>query len=189
MIFNTELFEGCKLITQNIYRDNRGYFTETYNQKRYEKDLGNIVFVQDNESCSSKFVMRGLHFQKGEHAQAKLVRVIKGQVIDFVLDIRHESKTYGKMLFVPLTQGVQFFIPRGMAHGFIALDDQTIFAYKCDNFWNKEAEGGYNILDQKLNIVNKLLPWIREVTIYKNLNEKDLIFSDKDLKYPNFFKN
>ena len=183
------LFGGLKLFIQPIYKDNRGYFTESFNKKRFIEENGkDVVFVQDNESCSKKFVVRGLHYQKGKYAQAKLVRVIKGVVIDFVLDIRKDAKTYGEMAFVLLIPGYQFFIPRGFAHGFISLEDDTIFSYKCDNFWNKEAESGYNILDDKLDIINKLNKYISSTSIYSTFKKEDLIFSDKDLTYPNFSK-
>lgn len=192
MIFGNKLFDGCKLIEQNVFRDIRGYFTETYNKSRYKDILGDIEFVQDNESLSNKFVIRGLHFQKGEFAQAKLVRVVKGSIIDFILDIRKDSSTFGKMLYVYLTPGFEFFIPRGIAHGFIALEDKTIFSYKCDNYYNKNAEGGYNILDEKLGIIDHLKNTVpfeykgNKIALELLFKKADLIFSDKDLKYPNF---
>jgi dTDP-4-dehydrorhamnose 3,5-epimerase len=186
MIFGNELFGGLKLIEQKIFKDERGYFTETYNKERYNKDLYDVNFVQDNESCSKKFVIRGLHYQNPPETQGKLVRVIKGSVIDFVLDYRRYCPHYGKMLFVYLTPGMQFFVPRGFAHGFISLEDDTIFAYKCDNFYCKEAEAGYNILDEKLGIIEKLSKFLDETNICKDFSKEKLIFSEKDLMHPNF---
>ena len=156
MIFGNELFGGLQLIEQKIFKDDRGYFTESFNKDRYNSILYDVNFVQDNESCSKKFVIRGLHYQKDEHAQGKLVRVIKGAVIDFVIDYRQFSPHYGKMLFVYLTPGTQFYVPVGFAHGFISLEDDTIFAYKCTRTYNKESEAGFNILDEKLGIIDKL---------------------------------
>ena len=192
MIFGNKLFDGCKLIEQKIFFDKRGYFTETYNKKRYQDIIGDINFVQDNESLSNKFVIRGLHFQKNEFAQAKLIRVVNGSIIDFILDIRPNSSTFGKMLYIYLKPELEFFIPRGIAHGFIALEDTTIFSYKCDNYYNKDAEGGYNILDEKLGIIEHLKNTIpfeykgNKISLELLFEKKDLIFSEKDLKYPNF---
>lgn len=187
MIFGNELFGGLKLFSQKIFQDERGYFTETYNQNTFLKEVVNMpLFVQDNESCSKKFVIRGLHYQRDEFAQAKLVRVVMGSVIDFVLDIRPYSKTYGKMLYVFLTPGLQFYVPRGFAHGFIALEDNTIFAYKCDNFYCKDAEAGYNILDEKLGIIDKLFNFLNATKHCNEFSKDKLIFSEKDLKHPNF---
>ena len=140
MIFGNELFGGLQLIEQKIFKDDRGYFTESFNKDRYNSILYDVNFVQDNESCSKKFVIRGLHYQKDEHAQGKLVRVIKGAVIDFVIDYRRFCPHYGKMLFVYLTPGTQFYVPAGFAHGFISLEDDTIFQYKCDNYYSKNHE-------------------------------------------------
>lgn len=187
MIFGNELFGGLKLIKQEIYGDERGYFTETFNQHKFLKDVSHSpIFVQDNESCSKKFVIRGLHYQRDEFAQAKLVRVVKGSVIDFVLDIRKDSETHGKMLYVYLTPGLQFYVPRGFAHGFISLEDNTIFAYKCDNFYNKEAEAGYNILDKNLEIIDNLSKFLNETKYCDDFSKDKLIFSEKDVKHPNF---
>ena len=189
MIFENkenELFGGLKLIDQKIFKDERGYFTETYNKDRYNSILDDVNFVQDNESCSKKFVIRGLHYQKGEYAQGKLVRVIKGAVIDFVLDYRKSSPHYGKMLFVYLTPGVQFYVPVGFAHGFISLEDDTIFAYKCTRTYNRESEAGFNILDEKLGIIDKLSNFFNETKYYDDFSKDKLIFSEKDLIHPNF---
>ena len=189
MIFENkenELFGGLKLIDQKIFKDERGYFTETYNKDRYNSILDDVNFVQDNESCSKKFVIRGLHYQKGEYAQGKLVRVIKGAVIDFVLDYRKSSPHYGKMLFVYLTPGVQFYVPVGFAHGFISLEDDTIFAYKCTCTYNRESEAGFNILDEKLGIIDKLSNFFNETKYCDDFSKDKLIFSEKDLIHPNF---
>ncbi len=131
--------------------------------------------MQDNESLSSKGVLRGLHFQKGKFAQAKLVRVVKGSVQDVVVDIRPRSKTYGQYFSIELSEEnrTQLFIPRGLAHGFLALENDTIFCYKCDNFYNKEAESGILYNDTTLAI-----SW--------NTLEKDFVISKKDLKLPKF---
>lgn len=168
--------EGCYLIHPNIYKDNRGNFAEVFNQKMFKEKVDNTInFVQDNQSISSKGVLRGLHYQKGKYAQAKLVRVAKGSVQDVVVDIRPNSATYGKHFSVNLNaqNNTQLFIPRGFAHGFLALEDDTIFSYKCDNFYNKESESGILYCDKTLNI-----KW--------ELENKEYILSDKDLNLPKF---
>lgn len=139
---------GLNVIKPTVFQDLRGYFFESFNKARYDEKIGNIDFIQDNESMSSRGVLRGLHYQFGEFAQAKLVRVIKGKVIDFALDIRKSSKTFGKLFFIVLSgdNKFQFFIPRGFAHGFLCLEDNTIFSYKCDNYWNKQSERGIDII-------------------------------------------
>jgi len=161
------------ILEPDVYRDDRGYFMECYNYKKYD-DLGvSVNFVQDNESFSSKGVLRGLHYQCGEHAQSKLVRVIKGEVMDIIVDIRDGSPTFGKSVEVILSESnfTQLFVPRGFAHGFIVLSDQALFAYKCDNFYNKESEGQINPLCTKLK-----LDW--------GLEADQLILSDKDKNGP-----
>jgi len=168
--------EGCFIIQPKIFEDERGCFYESFNKQQFENLTGQrINFVQDNESLSSKGVLRGLHFQKGEFAQAKLVRVVKGAVQDVVVDVRPGSKTYGQFFSIELSEEnkTQLFIPRGLAHGFLALEDTTVFSYKCDNFYNKEAELGIIFNDKDLKIT-----W--------NSLDNDFIVSEKDQKLPKF---
>jgi dTDP-4-dehydrorhamnose 3,5-epimerase len=134
--------EGLLLFQPRIFRDDRGHFFESYSEKVFQPYLKEERFVQDNESLSKKNVVRGLHFQKPPYAQGKLVRVIKGSVIDVVVDIRKSSPTYGKSISVELSEENKsiFWIPKGFAHGFVALEDNTIFSYKCTNFYNTESE-------------------------------------------------
>ena len=141
------------IITPSVFTDNRGYFLESYNKKILSSKLG-LEFVQDNESMSQKGVLRGLHFQKPPHAQGKLVRVITGSVLDVVVDLRKESSTYGKHYKHILTakNKTQLYIPEGFAHGFLVLEDNTIFSYKCTNYYNKEAESSLFWNDKTLNI-------------------------------------
>ena len=152
--------EGCFIIEPQIFQDKRGYFLESFNQNTFDKLVGHndTRFVQDNESFSSKGVLRGLHYQLGQHAQAKLVRVVKGTVLDIAVDVRKESPTFGQHVAVELSGNnkKQFFVPRGFAHGFVVLSDTALFSYKCDNFYNKEAEGGVIYNDKTLNIDWKL---------------------------------
>ena len=145
--------EGVYLIKPKIFKDERGYFFESFNQKEINKKA-NVSFVQDNQSLSSKDILRGLHFQKPPFAQDKLVSVIKGSVLDVVVDIRVNSKTYGKYIIEELNEENhhQLFIPIGMAHGFLSLEDHTIFSYKCSNFYNRESEGAIKWNDPYLNI-------------------------------------
>lgn len=166
--------EDCFIIEPSVFEDNRGYFFETFNQKKFNDLAGyEIDFVQDNEAFSSKGVLRGLHYQIGNHAQAKLVRVIKGMVLDVSVDVRKGSKTFGQYVSVELSEEnkKQLFVPRGFAHGYIVLSDSAIFAYKCDNFYNKEAEGGIIYNDPTLKI-----DW--------KLPVQDLIVSEKDVVLP-----
>ncbi|WP_179344628.1 dTDP-4-dehydrorhamnose 3,5-epimerase [Winogradskyella ursingii] len=168
--------EGCFIIQPRIFKDVRGYFMESFNQEKFKNKTGlDICFVQDNESLSSKGVLRGLHFQQGEFAQAKLIRVIKGSVLDVVVDLRKNSETFGKHFSVELSEKNknQLFVPRGFAHGFVVLEDQTLFSYKCDNYYNKSSESGIMYNDPLLNI-----DW--------RLSEKEFILSEKDLSLPNF---
>lgn len=143
-----------KLICPNIFRDDRGYFCEIYNTEAYRAAGITAEFVQDNESLSMRGVIRGLHWQEGPYAQAKLVRVIRGAVWDVAVDIRKDSPTFGQSVATLLTadNGHQFFIPRGFAHGFAVLEDNTLFAYKCDNFYYPQAERGLRYDDPQLNI-------------------------------------
>ena len=145
---------GVKVIFPDCHRDSRGYFAETYNEERYRAAGIDAVFVQDNESCSSRGVLRGLHWQAGAHAQAKLVRVVRGAVWDVAVDIRKGSLTFGKSVSCELTaeNGRQFFIPRGFAHGFAVLSEEVIFAYKCDNIYMPSHERGIALDDPELGI-------------------------------------
>jgi len=166
--------KGCYSIQPQIFEDKRGYFIESYNHEAFKTATGlKVNFVQDNESKSSKGVLRGLHYQIGDSAQAKLVRVIKGKVLDVVVDLRPGSLTFGEHVSIVLSgeNKTQFFVPRGFAHGFLVLEDYTIFSYKCDNFYNKEAEAGIIYNDRDLNI-----DW--------NFSEDQLIISEKDLLLP-----
>ena len=146
--------EGLKVIEPDVFHDQRGYFVETYNAERYAAQGIKQVFVQDNESKSQKGVVRGLHWQTGAAAQSKLVRVVQGAVWDVAVDLRKGSRTYGRHFAVMLTgeNKKQFLIPRGFAHGFIVLEDDTIFAYKCDNVYCKTAERGMRFDDPALEI-------------------------------------
>ncbi|MFH6767352.1 dTDP-4-dehydrorhamnose 3,5-epimerase [Gaetbulibacter aquiaggeris] len=163
--------KGCFILEPKVFQDSRGYFFESFNQNTFNRLIGkNINFIQDNESYSSKGVLRGLHYQRGEYAQAKLVRVIKGKVLDIAVDIRKDSPTFGEHVSLELSEDnkLQLFIPRGFAHGFIVLSDTAIFSYKCDNFYNKESEGGIIYNDKDLNI-----DWV--------LSESEYIVSEKDM--------
>jgi len=171
MIVKETKLKGCFLIEPTVFKDRRGYFFESYNQQKFNESIGlNINFIQDNESFSSKGVLRGLHYQIGKYAQAKLVRVIKGNVLDIAVDLRNNSPTFGEYVSIELSEDnkAQLFIPRGFAHGFVVLSDTAIFSYKCDNFYNKQSEGGIIYNDKDLNI-----DWI--------LSENDFIVSEKDL--------
>ena len=146
---------GVFLIKPQIFKDKRGYFFESFNSKEFRKAIGlDVQFIQDNQSLSSKNVLRGLHFQHPPFAQAKLVSVIKGEVLDVVVDIRKGSNTYGEYIAEHLSEEnhQQLYIPEGMAHGFLTLKDDTIFTYKCSNYYNKEAEGSILWNDELLNI-------------------------------------
>lgn len=155
MIFTETKLKGCFTIEPKIIRDERGYFMESFNERTFENGIGqNVHFVQDNQSFSSKGVLRGLHYQCGEHAQAKLVRVLQGEVLDVAVDIRPDSETFGQHEAVILSgeNQNQFFVPRGFAHGFLVLSETATFFYKCDNFYNKESEGGIIFSDPEINI-------------------------------------
>ena len=153
-IISTKI-EGVYLIKPKIFNDDRGSFFESFNMKVFQKETNQkINFVQDNQSVSSKNILRGLHFQKPPHAQAKLVRVIKGCVLDVVVDLRKKSKTYGKYILEELSEynNHQLFLPKGMAHGFLTLEDNTIFTYKCSEFYCKEAEDSIIWNDSSIGI-------------------------------------
>ena len=162
--------EGCFVIEPQVFCDERGSFFESFNQKKFEEKTGlKVNFVQDNQSISQRGVIRGLHLQKGEFAQAKLVRVIKGRVLDVAVDLRKESPTFGKHFSIELSgnNNKQLFIPRGFAHGFSVLEDDTIFAYKCDHYYNKESECGVVYNDKELDI-----DW--------KLNKEEIVLAEKD---------
>ena len=147
--------QDCFIIHNTVFADDRGYFFESFNAKNFCSQTGlNVNFVQDNQSLSTRGVLRGLHFQTGEFAQAKLVRVLKGEVLDVAVDLRKSSPTYKQFFSIVLseTSATQFFIPRGFAHGFLVLSEVAEFFYKCDNYYNKEAEGGIIYNDPELNI-------------------------------------
>ena len=174
MNFIATKLEGCFIIEPKIIIDDRGYFMESFNEKTFQNGIGQKVhFVQDNQSFSRKGVLRGLHYQVGEHAQSKLVRVLSGEVLDVAVDIRPDSKTFGQYVSVLLSaeKQNQFFVPRGFAHGFLVLSDTATFFYKCDNFYNKESEGGILYNDQAINI-----DW--------DFPESEFIISDKDKIQP-----
>ena len=155
MNFIPTKLEGCFIIEPKIITDDRGYFMESFNEMTFQLGVGIPVhFVQDNQSFSTKGVLRGLHYQTGSHAQAKLVRVLSGSVLDVAVDIRPGSPTFGQSVSVVLSaeNQTQFFVPRGFAHGFLVLSDTATFFYKCDNFYNKEAEGGIIYNDETLAI-------------------------------------
>lgn len=165
--------EGPVIIKPRIFDDARGYFYESYNKKVFDELVEPVDFVQDNQSMSSFGVMRGLHFQRPPHAQAKLVRCIQGRVLDVAVDIRKGSPTYGQHVAVELSEEnkLQFFIPRGFAHGFVVLSETALFQYKCDNYYAPEADGGISILDDSLGI-----DW--------QIDIKEALLSDKDKKHP-----
>lgn len=142
------------IIEPKLFYDERGYFFESYNDKEFKEKVANITFVQDNESKSTKGVLRGLHFQHEPYAQSKLVKVVKGKVYDVAVDLRKNSATFGKYVAVILSEENhrQFFIPKGFAHGFLVLSDEAIFQYKCDNFYNKDSEDGIAWDDKTINI-------------------------------------
>ena len=168
--------KDCYIIEPTIFEDERGYFFEKFNEKRFEEFTGqNGHFVQDNISKSSYGVLRGLHLQKGEHAQAKLVSCLEGKVLDVAVDLRKDSPTFGKWFSLELTaeNKLQLYVPRGFGHGFSVLSETAIISYKCDNFYNKESEGSVIWNDSDLEI-----DW--------QLPDEDIILSEKDKISPNF---
>jgi dTDP-4-dehydrorhamnose 3,5-epimerase len=174
MKFIETKLKGCFVLEPKIIKDERGYFMESFNENTFFEGVGQkIAFVQDNQSFSTKGVLRGLHYQTGDHAQAKLVRVLQGEVLDVAVDIRPNSPTFGQYESVLLTADnqKQFFIPRGFAHGFLVLSETATFFYKCDNFYNKDAEGGLIYNDPTINI-----DW--------NFPLEQLIISEKDQILP-----
>ena len=165
--------EGVVIIEPRIFKDDRGYFFESFSQREFEEKVCKTTFVQDNESKSSYGVLRGLHFQKPPFAQSKLVRVIKGAVLDVAVDIRKGSPTFGQYVSVELTgeNHRQFFIPRGFAHGFSVISEEVIFQYKCDNFYSPQSEGAIAWNDPDLNI-----DW--------RIPAEKVVLSEKDRKHP-----
>ena len=154
MKFSKTNINGLVVIQPNVINDQRGYFLESFNEEKFKKVIDNVVFVQENESKSSKGVLRGLHFQHPPYAQGKLVRVIQGSVLDVAVDIRRKSPTYGQYFSIELSgkNKKMFWIPEGFAHGFLTLDDDTIFSYKCTQIYHKESEGSLLWNDSELNI-------------------------------------
>ena len=146
--------EGVWIIEPKVFNDARGYFMEAFKEGEFRANIGNVHFVQDNESKSSFGVLRGLHYQKGEYSQAKLVRVIKGKVLDVAVDLRQSSPTFGKYVSVELSEENkrQFFIPRGFAHGFLVLSEEAIFTYKVDNGYAPQAEASIRFNDETVGI-------------------------------------
>lgn len=171
-VIKTEL-DGVVVIVPKVFKDARGYFFESFSQRDFEKAVGKVDFVQDNESMSSFGVMRGLHFQKPPYTQSKLVRCVRGAVLDVAVDVRKGSPTYGKHIAVELTEENhhQLFIPHGFAHGFAVLSETAVFQYKCDNFYHPEADGGISILDTSIGI-----DW--------KISVEKAILSEKDTKHP-----
>lgn len=153
MIIKTPI-DGVIIIEPHVIEDARGYFFESFKQREYAKIIGSVKFVQENESCSSKYVVRGLHYQNPPYSQAKLVRCVRGSIVSLALDIRRGSSTYGKCLQTELSEANKLseYIPHGFAHGFISLEDNSIVLYKCDNYYNREEMFGVNVLDPALNI-------------------------------------
>lgn len=184
--------DGVVIIEPKVFKDQRGYFFESFSQREFEAKVRKINFVQDNESMSSYGVMRGLHFQRPPYTQSKLVRCVKGKVLDVAVDIRKGSPTYGQHVAVELSEDNhrQFFVPRGFAHGFAVLSDTAVFQYKCDNFYAPQADGGISIKDKSLGIDWKIptdmVILSEKDTLHSCLKDFDSPFSyDEDL-YPEF---
>lgn len=171
-VIKTEI-EGVIILEPKVFGDSRGYFFESWNKAEFEKAVGRVEFVQDNESKSGYGVVRGLHFQKGEYAQAKLVRVIKGKVLDVAVDVRRGSPTFGQYVSVELSEENkrQFFVPRGFAHGFSVLSEEAVFAYKCDNFYAPSQEGAIAWNDP-------------DICVDWKIPHEDALLSDKDRNHP-----
>ena len=175
MEFKKTNIEGVYIIEPKVFNDSRGYFFEAWKKEEFEQHIGPVEFIQDNESKSSYGVLRGLHYQKGDFSQAKLVRVIKGRVLDVAVDIRPSSPTFGQHVMVELSEENkrQFFIPRGFAHGFLVLSEEAVFTYKVDNVYAPQAEAGIRWDDPDLGI-----EW--------PIDPKEVLTSEKDLKQPRF---
>lgn len=165
--------KGPLIIEPKVFGDARGYFFESFSQREFDAKVGELRFVQDNESCSRRGVMRGLHFQMPPFTQAKLVRCVRGAVLDVAVDIRRGSPTYGRHVAVELTEDNhrQFFVPKGFAHGFSVLSDVAVFQYKCDEFYHPEADAGISILDESLGI-----DW--------RIPLEEAVLSEKDTRHP-----
>ena len=174
MEYKQTTIEDVVVVEPRVLGDSRGYFMETWKQREFDEHIGQIRFVQENESMSTRGVLRGLHYQKGEWSQAKLVRVIKGTVVDVAVDIRRNSPTFGRHVMVELSgdNKRQLFIPRGFAHGFLVMSDEAVFTYKVDNVYAPQAEAGIRWDDPQLGI---------EWPIDNNMK---LLFSEKDMKLP-----
>lgn len=175
MEYKKTAIEGVYIIEPRVFNDARGYFFEAWKQQEFEENIGPVRFIQDNESKSSYGVLRGLHYQKGAFSQSKLVRVIKGRVLDVAVDLRRSSATFGKHVMVELSEENkrQFFIPRGFAHGFLVLSDEAVFTYKVDNVYAPQAEAGIRWNDPELGILWPIDP-------------SQVLTSDKDLILPLF---
>ena len=173
MVFKETAIEGVYVIEPHVFNDARGYFFEAWKHEEFTAHVGPVQFIQDNESKSSYGVLRGLHYQKGDLSQAKLVRVIKGRVLDVAVDLRRKSPTFGQHVMVELNDENkrQFFIPRGFAHGFLVLSDEAIFTYKVDNVYAPQAEAGIRWNDPELGIKWPIDPGL-------------VVTSEKDLKQP-----
>lgn len=170
MEYISTAIEGVYLIKPRVFNDARGYFMEAFKQEEFDANVYPVRFVQDNESMSTYGVLRGLHYQKGEYSQAKLVRVIKGRVLDVAVDMRRSSPTFGKYVMAELSDEnkMQFFIPRGFAHGFLVLSDEAVFTYKVDNAYAPQAEASVRFSDEQIGI-----EW--------PIDEKDMVLSSKDM--------
>ena len=173
MNYRETSIKGVYVIEPRVFNDSRGYFFEAFKQQEFDEHIGAVSFIQDNESKSSRGVLRGLHYQKGEWSQAKLVRVIKGRVLDVAVDIRKDSPTFGQHVAIELSEDnkLQFFIPRGFAHGFLVLSDEAVFTYKVDNVYAPQAEAGIRWDDPDLAI-----EW--------PLDGMEVLTSEKDMKQP-----
>lgn len=173
MEFIKTSIDGVIIVEPRIFKDARGYFFESFSQREFDAAVGPVTFVQDNESMSTRGVMRGLHFQRPPFTQAKLVRCVEGAVLDVAVDLRKGSPTYGHHVAVELTSDNhrQLFVPRGFAHGFAVLSDVTVFQYKCDNYYAPQSEGGISIADTSLGI-----DW--------RIDPSQAILSEKDMRHP-----
>lgn len=176
--------DGVVIIEPRIFTDARGYFFESYSKREFDEKVRPVDFVQDNESCSTRGVMRGLHFQRPPFTQSKLVRCVRGRVLDVAVDIRKGSPTYGQHVAVELSEEnhLQFFVPRGFAHGFAVLSDTAVFQYKCDNYYAPQADGGISIADASLGIDWQIDP-ARAILSEKDTNHPLLKDFDSPFEY------
>lgn len=176
MTFTETKLKGCFVLEPNLFEDERGYFFESFNEERFDRGIeSSVKFVQDNQSFSNYGTIRAIHFQLGEHAQAKLVRVISGKVLDVAVDLRKDSPTFGQHISIELSSEnkKQLFIPRGFGHGFSVLSETAEFFYKCDNYYNKDSEGGIIFSDPALEI-----DW--------KIGKEHIMVSEKDMILPTF---